>query len=691
MARRTAANINRSTVLLLLAAILLPSLIFVALQFGFGYRAERQALETTTIARADAVMAQIDGSLQRARASALLMASAATIRKGDWRGAYERAREFAAINGDWKSVGLTDVQTGEELFDLRRPYGTSRKTRIDHRLVARLAREPVVFEGMRREGPGCPCLEILAAVRQDGPLRYVVTVALDPAAMQRQLVANAPREGLSALVDSNGRFIARTQNIAKRIGMPATRFVREAIRNGQRGIYLGVTYEGLENYTAFSTSPITGWSTHIAVPKAVFDTPRWWSRLASTVAFIISLALAVGLIWTLVRVLASQRSADERVQQAQRLEAVGKMTGGVAHDFNNMLAVVIGSLDIVRRRRAAGRDDFDRYIDNAMDGATRAADLTRRLLAFSRRQPLEPVATDLNHLLRGMKDLVSRTLNETIRLRFDLAESAWATFVDPGQFENAIVNLAANARDAMPSGGEMIIATANVTLTDGQAARMQIPIGDYVRTRVIDNGQGMSDDIVQHAFEPFFTTKDVGRGTGLGLSQIYGFIEQSGGRARILSQAGEGTTIELYLPRFDGIPVYQSLTGDADAPLPEGSPEEIILIAEDEEQVRMTNVDALRELGYSVRHASNGHEALKILESQPGISLLFTDIVMPGINGRELAAEARRRSPTLKLLFTTGYEREDEAAPDHDNESVMLRKPFAIGQLAQKIREVLDA
>ena len=689
MVERASLGVNRWTITLLLAAILLPSLIFVALQFGFGYRAERRALETSAVARSDAIMAEIDGNMQRTRASALALASAATMKRGDWRGARLRALELETLNYDWKTVRLIDIDQRTAMFDTSQSFGGPTPIAVDPGLVSRVGSGALLFEGIKRVGPGCPCIAVDVPIRRDGAVRYTLSIMLDPSAFQKELMARAPSDGTSAVVDADGNFIARTQDYAQRLGTPATHFVRDAIRGGKTGLYRGVTYEGLDNSTAFSTSAITGWSTHIGVPQARLDAPLWWSHFASTVALIISLALAVGLVWALNRVWSAQRIADRRVQQALRLQAVGKMTGGIAHDFNNMLAIIIGSLDLVRRRRASGRDDIDRYIDNAMDGATRAAELTRRLLAFSRRQALAPVATDINKVLEGMRHLLGRTLDESITLRLELAAPICCAFIDPGQFENAVVNLAANARDAMPRGGEVVIATTNIMLSATQAARLTIEPGEYVRVRVIDSGQGMSPETIRRAFEPFFTTKDVGRGTGLGLSQIYGFVDQSGGRAQILSQEGEGTTVEMYLPRFDGDLPIDDADGLGVAPVPTGSPDEIILVTEDEDQVRMTNVEALRELGYSVRHAANGSEALAILASQPGVRLLFTDIVMPGMNGRELAREARRRLPDLKLLFATGYERETSSSID-DDEGDVLRKPFAIDQLARKVREMLD-
>jgi signal transduction histidine kinase len=692
MAVRPRIEVHRSTIMLLATAILLPSLIFVALQFGFGYRAERHAYETSTVARADAIMAAIDGNMQRTRASALALATAAAIQRHDWRKADERIHVIASLNPDWKSVRLLDVAKGQELIDTQRAFGTPVPFRTDPGLLESIAGSSILFDRIERNGSACPCLTVAAPVREDGAIRYLLMINLDPGSIQSLLVSQAPKEGISAIVDRQGNFIARTRDYANRVGTPATRYTLAAVRRGIPGIYSAVSYEGQATYGAMSKSQLTGWSTHVGVPKTVLDAPMRWSHFATAMALLASLALAVGLTWALSHMIASQRRADQRIQQAERLEAVGKMTGGIAHDFNNMLAIVIGSLDLAKRRRASGRDDIDRYLDNAMEGASRAAELTRRLLAFSRRQALVPSATDINRLIEGMRELLGRTLDETIIMRFDLAGTLCCAFVDPGQLENAIVNLAVNARDAMPRGGELIIASANITLSAPQAARMDIGPGEYVRVRVIDSGEGMSAETIKRAFEPFFTTKDVGRGTGLGLSQIYGFLDQSGGRARIQSQEGEGTTVELFLPRFQGELPAKIGAQSSSATLPTGSADEIILVTEDEDKVRQTNVEALRDLGYSVRHAANGSEALEILSTQPGVKLLFTDIVMPGMNGRELAREARQRLPDLKLLFATGYERETVSGGDKaDGENLILRKPFAIDQLARKVRDVLDA
>jgi CheY-like chemotaxis protein len=376
----------------------------------------------------------------------------------------------------------------------------------------------------------------------------------------------------------------------------------------------------------------------------------------------------------------------------QKMESIGQLTGGIAHDFNNMLAIVIGSLDLAKRRLAGDPEKLERCIDNAYEGAERAAALTSRLLAFSRQQPLAPLTLDVNKLVSGMSDLLQRTMGEQYMVETVLAGGLWRTLIDPGQLENALLNLAVNARDAMPQGGRMTIETANAHLDDEYARdRGDVQPGQYVMISVSDAGEGMTPDVIERAFDPFFTTKAVGKGTGLGLSQIFGFMKQTGGHAAIYSELGEGTTVKLYVPRAHGdITEPRRLPTSGNA-VPVAMSGETILVVEDEQRVRHFSVDALRELGYVVISAANGAEALKALAEQPRISMLFTDIVMPEMNGRQLADAALRLCPDLKILFTTGYTRN---AVVHngmlDAGVAFLPKPFGVAQLAIKVREVLD-
>ncbi len=386
---------------------------------------------------------------------------------------------------------------------------------------------------------------------------------------------------------------------------------------------------------------------------------------------------------------ASRRAAEDRVRQMQKLEAVGQLTGGIAHDFNNMLAVIMSAMNLVQRKLARGDTDVGKFVDAAIDAAQRAASLTGRLLAFSRQQPLSPQVLDANRLLSGMSDLLRRTLGETIQIETVLAGGLWRGHADASQVENAILNLAVNGRDAMPDGGKLTIETANAHLDDAYAAaHHEVPAGQYVMIAVTDTGTGMPPEVIAKAFEPFFTTKPVNKGTGLGLSQVFGFVKQSGGHVKIYSEPGEGTTVKIYLPRHFG----EGQEPDVETqPHPERAPTETILVVEDDERVRSGTVESLRELGYTVLHASGGEEALRKLEANPGVSLLFTDIVMPVMNGRRLADEVLKRAPGIKVVFTTGFTRNavvHNGVLDHGVN--FIAKPFTIDQLARKLRDVLD-
>jgi signal transduction histidine kinase len=389
---------------------------------------------------------------------------------------------------------------------------------------------------------------------------------------------------------------------------------------------------------------------------------------------------------------ARREQLADQLRQSQKMEAMGQLTGGLAHDFNNMLSVIIGSLNLLRRRLARGETDLGKYIDAALDGADRAATLTHRLLAFSRRQPLEPQSIDINKLVAGISDLLRRTIGEQIKVETVLAGGLWRTRVDRSELESAILNLAVNARDAMPEGGRLTIETANCHLDDSYAsAHVDVPAGQYVLVAVTDNGSGMTSDVAGSAFDPFFTTKGVGKGTGLGLSQVHGFVKQSGGHVKIYSEPAEGTTIKLYLPRFHGTEEIAT-PRIIDGPVPRGDADQLILVVEDEERARQVTVESLRELGYSVVHAPDAASALKILDTQPGVRLLFTDIVMPDVNGRKLAEEAVRRVPGIKVLYTTGY---TPNAIVHngivDPGVQLISKPFTLEQLARKVHAVLGS
>jgi signal transduction histidine kinase/CheY-like chemotaxis protein len=386
-----------------------------------------------------------------------------------------------------------------------------------------------------------------------------------------------------------------------------------------------------------------------------------------------------------------RENAEGALRQVQKMEAMGQLTGGIAHDFNNLLQVIIGNLEVLQRRNLVANDDGKRMVASAVRNAERASTLTQRLLAFARRQPLNPKSLDVNRLVNGMSELLHRTLGESIRIETVLTGGIWRVAADANQLENALLNLAVNARDAMETGGKLTIETSNAFLDDAYARANEIKPGQYVVVAVTDTGTGMPSDVMQKAFEPFFTTKDVGKGSGLGLSQVYGFIKQSEGHAKIYSEPGDGTTIKLYLPRLAVAGEGAETAAEVQA-LPEGSSERLILVVEDDEDVRAHAVAILKELGYSVLEAGDGRSALRTLEAHPEVQLLFTDVGLPGgVNGRQLADDARQRYPELLVLFTTGYARNAIVHQGRLDPGVeLITKPFTFAALATKVHALFE-
>ncbi len=423
--------------------------------------------------------------------------------------------------------------------------------------------------------------------------------------------------------------------------------------------------------------------------RTITDQYRWiaWSGVPEGALFHV-----VGRDITVEReALKDLEGAQEALRHAQKMEAVGQLTGGIAHDFNNLLQGIVGSLDLIQKRVAQGRtSELAHFVSGAMASANRASALTHRLLAFSRRQPLDPKAVDVNQLIRTMEELLRRTLGERFHIDMQLHEGLWNTLCDGNQLENAILNLVINARDAMPDGGTLFVATRNVewegTVSDGEQGPAP---GPYVCIQVADAGCGMSPDVSARAFDPFFTTKPQGQGTGLGLSMIYGFARQSGGHAQICSEVAVGTTVNVYLPRFEGLQEPERAAPEStETQAQEG---EVVVVVEDEPVVRRLIVEVLHDLGYQALEASDGPAGLALLNSARRVDLLVTDIGLPGLNGRQVADAARVQRPDLKVLFMTGYAETATVAHGflgHDMQ--MMTKPFTIDALAARIRHMLE-
>ncbi|HWJ74654.1 MAG TPA: ATP-binding protein [Kaistia sp.] len=462
-------------------------------------------------------------------------------------------------------------------------------------------------------------------------------------------------------------------------------------RVGEHPIYLTVDIS--------DAAVVAGWRSWFAnilpvpaVAIALFGVLSWLAIRDSRLQRASQLSLAAANEGLHVE-MSRRESAEDQLRQLQKIEAIGQLTGGIAHDFNNMLAIIVGSLGLMEKRLKRGEHDVQKYLTAAQEGASRAAALTQRLLAFARKQPLAPQTIDPNRFVADMSDLLQRTLTESIRIETVLAAGLWKVRVDPTQLENALLNLAVNARDAMPAGGRLTIETANASIDQAySAAHGDVPSGQYALLAVTDTGTGMSPEIIKRVFEPFFTTKGIGKGSGLGLSQVYGFVRQSGGHVTIYSELGQGSTVKIYLPRYYGVDAEIDRGHALVDSRPTGSPEEVILVVEDEAGVRQLSVESLRDLGYTVIDAEGPARALELIGSSPRIDLLFTDIIMPDINGRELADRARVLRPLMKVLYTTGYTHNAVVHNGLLDPGVrLLGKPFSLDQLAASVRAALDS
>lgn len=544
-------------------------------------------------------------------------------------------------------VGLTGAQFGAFFYNVLAPDGGS------YMLYSLSGAPRSAFENFpmpRNTAVFGPTFEGSGVVRSDDILR-------DP-----RYGKNAPRKGMP-----EGHLPVRSY-----LAVPVISRTGEVFG----GLFFGHAETG--KFQAEQESALLGIAGHAAT---AIDNAQLLTRLE---------ALNAGLEQRVADEIAERMKAEEQLRQSQKMEAVGQLTGGIAHDFNNMLAVILGSLNLAKRRLGRGEVSIDRFIEGAIDGANRAATLTQRLLAFSRQQPLAPEVVDINKMVGGMSELLERSLGELIRLETVLAAGLWRVKADPAQLESAMINLAVNARDAMPKGGRLTVETSNVSIDRKYAREYALAPGQYVLVAVTDNGTGIPADVLGKVFDPFFTTKVVGRGTGLGLSQVYGFVRQSGGHVKIYSEVDVGTTVKIYLPRFAGEEAGSALSQE-EIPAGASHQNETILVVEDDERVRNISSESLRELGYNVIEAASAKEAIRTIENGFVPDLLFTDVVMPDMTGAELAAELSKRYPALKVLFTTGYTRN---AIVHngvlDAGKHLLPKPFAIEDLAAKVRTLLD-
>ncbi len=659
---------------------MLPTVVFAAFSVLYLLRVERERVANATIAQSEYTMALVDTQLQRHLAALDVLSSSISIESRNWGEFYWRVQRLLAVNPHWESIVLIDLQQRAEIFDLRRPFGDPVPVAAAHepnlqRVIAK--GEQLVGDIETHEHP---IIWLYVPVRVDGRIAYVIAAGLKPRVFQDLLLSYVTPGTTAGIVDADGQFVARTLDYAERVGTPATQFVRDAIRSGSGGIYSGTTYEGLKNYTAYDVSPFSGWSAHIAVASGSLDTPRW-SFVAAGIAALAGLVLGAFLIMLVLRDMSERRRAEEMLRQSQKMEAIGQLTGGIAHDFNNLLTAIIGNLDMIRRR-AVGNDRMQRMADNALEAARKGAKLSSQLLAFSRSQRMDIGPVDLSQLLSGMSGLLTQSVGPSVHVDVRINDDARYTISDANQLELALLNLAVNARDAMPGGGSLIIRAQRVCVAEGH-----LKPGDYVELSVQDTGSGMTEEVRRRAIEPFYTTKPTGQGTGLGLSQVYGVAGESGGTLLIDSEPGRGTTVRLILPASEPPvePVESQSQRQRVAP---GSREQIhVLVVDDDRLVRRFMSDSLRSLKYDVTDVENGQEALEALEREH-FDVLVADFAMPGMNGAEVARAARERQPGIKILMVSGYA-DSEAVEAALGSARQLRKPFDGAELGAAVAETL--
>lgn len=553
--------------------------------------------------------------------------------------------------------------------------------------------------GRRRENP-------------DGSFNGVTVISVKPEHFTNYY-SSLPPPAFAALLREDGVILARYPE-TRGATLPSDSPLRKAIaENPERGFADGISaIDGARRSFAYRRLPNHGLYVSMALDNRTI-TLTWLWDLASHLLFGVPATIALFSV-SLVALRRTERAefahaqllqevgrrelTERALRQSQKMEAVGRLTGGIAHDFNNLLTAILGNVDLALRRVPESDERVRRLLNSARQASERAATLVQRLLAYSRQHPLEVKAVDVNRLVQGMSELLRRTIGETITVETALTGDLWKAAIDPNQLENTILNLAINSRDAMPEGGRLTIETANTHLDEdyviehaGDVAR-----GQYVLVAITDSGTGMTREILDRAFEPFFTTKPTGVGTGLGLSMVYGFVKQSGGHIKIYSEPGKGASIKIYFPRLaddSDLPAWQPAEIEETQAQDAGDLGDTILLVEDDEEVNRFATEVLREEGYNVIATHDARSALRLLDANPGIKLLFTDIILPGgMNGRQLSDEALRRRPDLKVLYATGYTR--DAIIHHgriDADVELLNKPFTHDLLTRKVRQILDA
>jgi signal transduction histidine kinase len=667
---RHAASMLQRPVVAIFIAVLTPTILLLALQAWGGAIDLRETLARTTLGRAAQIMQDVDGELLGDVRALELLASSPPLDRPERAAASAALQRARSLHQDWRALALVDASGAIAQFDGDAPLRPQ---------VTRAPRQSAtaMIGDIQPAEEGAPLIPLTVPVARQNQARFTLVALKAPAVFQTMVQRRLPADVVAAIVDRQGRFIARTLRYQERLGHFASHYVLDAVRKGGDGLYRGETLEGLDNYSGYHSSLLSGWSAHIAVSASLFDAPRSRTQVLAAAALVISLLLLALLARLVLDDLRARRLAADRLAQGEKMQALGQLTGGIAHDFNNLLAAVIGSLEIVKRQ-TSGNEKAQRFADNALAAARRGAKLTAQLLAFSRVQRLRVESVDVSAMLEEVAPLLNQSVGPEIVVQMTVADDARFVQCDRVQLEVALVNLCINARDAMANGGVVRIHAQRAA----SELTSDLPRAAYIDLLVADSGGGMDEATRQRAMEPFFTTKPSGKGTGLGLSQVYGTVQQSGGAVLIESTPGAGTNVHLLL--LQGDPVV------AQAPPSPALADRLalrLLLVDDDEAVRSTLAEQLRSRGHRVEAFAAPEAALQRLDDT-NFDLCISDYAMPGMSGVDLARALAERREAPPILLISGHP--DSAAIATLPNISVLPKPFEIDELERRMAAVVE-
>jgi signal transduction histidine kinase/CheY-like chemotaxis protein len=695
----------RTPLYMLVAAATIPVLFATVVLAGLAVTRQRESLETRSRAEVAEVVERVDSAFDRSIAALEALAASKSLDGGGYDAFRQEAQRVATTQPHWAQLVLIDARTGANLTSIVGSPAFLPKL-IEPAELADLARAPAPRVGNLISDSRLGSAHLIALripVLRDGMLRYVLWTAMRVETITQLLSSGEWRRSWIATVsDRAGTVVARSRDHERWIGRPGNTELDLTLQQRGSGWVKASTLDGSPAYIVADRGPLSGWSVQLAIPAGEIDGPIRWGLGLILAGIMGSLAVAGVLVWLVIREIRERREREHMIQQSQRMELIGQMTSGVAHDFNNILGVLVGILETVSRRVTSDAA-LTSLIASGIGAVERGRTLTQQLLAFARRQTLRPERVDVNDALTELNRLIPQSLDHSVRVELDLRAVGAECLVDRSQFEAAILNLAVNARDAMPEGG-----TISIRTEDAPSGRHDAIEGPAVLISVTDSGQGIPAEVIDRVFDPFFTTKPPGKGTGLGLSQVYGFVKQSSGHIEIASRPGEGTTVRLWLPKALG----EEAT---DKPLPELAPaatveerpwrpklvqptapveggSQTVLIVDDEIIIATSAALALNEAGFATVIATNGDQAKQALASEPRIEVLFTDLILPqGPNGLDLARFARERRPEIRVVIASGHITKAVSRMGEIEEYATISKPYSGDQAVAAVSAALAA